>query len=372
MMEFLELELLGLTIRRWLGGLALAVAVFVVLRLLQAIVRGRFVALARHTKTEWDDILVGALGRTRSLFLVVAAVYTASAYLFPAGRAQSVVRVVFVFGLLWQVGVWASTGVSLWLDSFRRQRAGTDASAVTTVTAIGFIAKLVLWSVVVLLALDNLGVEITTLVAGLGVGGIAVALAVQNILGDLLASLSIVLDKPFVIGDFVVVGDYLGSVEHVGLKTTRVRSLSGEQLVFSNNDLLKSRIRNYGRMYERRVVFGLGVTYGTPREKLKRIPEIIRSLIEGQENARFDRSHFKEYGDSALLFESVYYVKVPDYTAYMDIQQVINLGIHEAFEREGIEFAFPTRTVYVERPDRSPESEPDQGSPSTTISGTGP
>jgi small-conductance mechanosensitive channel len=186
------------------------------------------------------------------------------------------------------------------------------------------------------------------LVAGLGVGGIAVALAVQNILGDLLASLSIVLDKPFNIGDFLIIDDYLGSVENIGLKTTRMRSLSGEELVFSNGDLLKSRIKNYGRMFERRVVFTLGVTYETPHEQLQRIPDIIRAAVETQSPVRVDRSHFRSYENFSLAFETVYYVLSSDYNIYMDIQQAIDLQIPAHFEEEGIEFAYPTQTLYLE------------------------
>jgi small-conductance mechanosensitive channel len=215
--------------------------------------------------------------------------------------------------------------------------------------ALGFIVQMGLWSAVVLLALDNLGVDITALVAGLGVGGVAVALAVQNILGDLFASLAIVLDKPFVLRDFIIVGDLLGTVEHIGLKTTRVRALSGEQLIFSNADLLSSRIRNFGRMFERRVVFQIGVTYQTPRGKLEAIPGIIRDAITAQDGTRFDRSHFAAYGDFSLNFESVYYVLSPDYNRYMDIQQAINLRIHERFEAEEIEFAYPTQTLFLAR-----------------------
>jgi small-conductance mechanosensitive channel len=200
---------------------------------------------------------------------------------------------------------------------------------------------------VLLVALDNLGIDVTALVAGLGIGCVAVALSVQNILGDLFASLSIILDKPFVIGDFLIIDDYMGSVEYVGLKTTRVRSLSGEQLIFSNSDLLKSRIRNYGRMFERRVVFSIGVTYDTSREKLRRIPGIIREAIEAEDKTRFDRSHFMNYGDYSLQFETVYYVLSADYNSYMDIQQAIYFAIHEAFEQEGIEFAYPTQTLFV-------------------------
>jgi small-conductance mechanosensitive channel len=211
--------------------------------------------------------------------------------------------------------------------------------------------------VVVLFALDNVGIKVTALVAGLGVGGIAIALAVQNILGDLFASLSIVLDKPFVVGDFVILGEFMGNVEHVGLKTTRVRSLSGEQIVFSNNDLLSSRLRNFGRLRERRALFTLGVTYQTPREKLQKIPGMIKQAIESIEKTRFDRSHFKSYGAFSLDFETVYYVLGADYALYMDIQQKINLQIHEMFENEGIEFAYPTQTVFVEKGENASRTE---------------
>jgi small-conductance mechanosensitive channel len=205
-----------------------------------------------------------------------------------------------------------------------------------------------IWLVLILVALDNLGINIKTLIAGLGISGIAVALAVQNILGDLFASLSIVLDKPFVIGDFIIVNEYLGTVENVGLKTTRIRSLSGEQLVFSNGDLLKSRIRNFKRMYERRVVFSIGVLYQTPYEKLRLIPKMIREIIENQKPVRFDRAHFKEYGDYSLKFEIVYWIHSPDYNIYMDIQQAINLEIYKKFEETDIAFAYPTQTLLLE------------------------
>ena len=200
-----------------------------------------------------------------------------------------------------------------------------------------------------LLTLDNLGVNITAMVAGLGVGGVAVALAVQNILGDLFASLSITFDRPFVIGDFLIVDDFLGSVEHIGIKSTRLRSLSGEQIVMSNADLLKSRLRNYGRMSERRVLFTASVTYETPAEPLEQIPTIIREIIDAQPDTRLDRSHFATHAAASLDFETVYYVLSTDYNHYMDIQQTINLRIHREFARRGIEFAYPTQRLLLER-----------------------
>jgi small-conductance mechanosensitive channel len=279
------------------------------------------------------------------LFLLLVAVFAGSLSLDLEPDVRSILLSTVMIATLIQVGVWVSRGLQIWLEHYRETE--EDGANRTTMNALSFVGRLILWVVVFLLVIDNLGVDVTALVAGMGIGGIAVALAVQNILGDLFASLSIVLDKPFVNGDFIVVGDMAGSVEHVGIKTTRIRSISGEQLVFSNSDLLQSRVRNFGRMEQRRVVFSLGVTYQTPADKLERIPSLIRSAIETQEGVRFDRSHFASYGDSALSFETVYYVGSSDYTQHMDILQAVNLRIYRAFEQEGIEFAYPTQTLFV-------------------------
>jgi small-conductance mechanosensitive channel len=212
-----------------------------------------------------------------------------------------------------------------------------------------------LWIIAFIFLLDNFGFNISTLVAGLGVSGIAVAIAAQGILGDLFNYFVIFFDRPFEIGDFIIFDDKLGSIEKIGIKTTRIRALSGEQLVVSNSNLVNARLHNYKRMERRRVVFRIGVTYQTPLEKLKAIPDMIRGFIEAIENAQFDRSHFQGYGDFALTFETVYYVGSPDYVQYMDIQQEINLKIFEAFEKEGIEFAYPTQTIFIETPGHEPE-----------------
>ncbi|MEE9594372.1 MAG: mechanosensitive ion channel family protein, partial [Candidatus Hydrothermarchaeales archaeon] len=216
--------------------------------------------------------------------------------------------------------------------------------------AIRPVIKVFIWGFGVIFLLDNLGFEISTVVAGLGIGGIAVALAAQAVLGDLFSYFAIMIDRPFEIGDFIIVGDYLGTVEHVGIKTTRIRSLGGEQLVFSNTDLTNSRVRNYKRMEKRRVLFTMGVTYQTSHEKLKEIPTVIRDIIENISDTVFDRAHFSSYGDFSLVFEVAYYVASGDYKKYMDIQQEINLKIKEEFEKRGIEFAYPTQTVYLNKP----------------------
>ena len=348
-MDFLTVPFYGNTLRTWLIALLVAFVTAAALRTLQALGTRQISRLAKRTHNPWDDALAELFHHTKWLFLLVIALFAGSLFITLPERVRGIADTVVVIALLIQGGLWLNAVILFWLETYRQRKLKEDPDSVTTMGAVTFVGRLVLWSVILLLALDNLGVDVTALVAGLGLGGVAVALAVQNILGDLFASLSIVLDKPFTVGDFLIIDEYLGSVEHIGLKTTRVRSLSGEQLVFSNADLLGSRIRNYGRMFERRVVFAIGVTYQTSREQLMKIPTIIREAVEAQEPTRFDRSHFKEYGDFSLNFESVYYVLVPDYNKYMDIQQAINLRIHERFEEAGIEFAYPTQTLFLQR-----------------------
>jgi len=347
--QLVSAEYFGNTLIEWGTAGAIAVVTFLVLRTVKAVLLNRLkkFSLKRTVIGETLDYPVAALEKTKFLVLAVFSLYAGSLGLSLSEKAEGIAHNVMVVVLMVQIGLWVLAFFDEWLHDYIERCRKDNPAAVTSVNAAGFITKLVLWFAVFLLTLDNVGIDITAMLAGMGIGGIAIALAVQSILGDLFSSLTIVLDKPFVVGDFLIVGDYMGAVESVGLKTTRIRSLSGEQLVLSNSDLLSSRIRNYGRMYERRVVFAIGVTYDTPREKLKAIPQIIRKALEAQDNTRFDRSHFKAYGAFSLDFETVYYVTKADYNVYMDIQQAVNLHIHERFEEEGIEFAFPTQTVYV-------------------------
>lgn len=331
----------------WLVALGTAVGLGALLLYTRRFLIGRLRKLAATTATPLDDLMLDVLTGTRRLFLAVIALYAAVQYLTLPPRADRIIDGAVIIVLLFQVALWANRAILAWLKHYVQSKRETDAAGATTVTVLGFIARLAVWALVTLLILDNLGFNITTLVASLGIGGIAVALAVQNVLGDIFASLSIALDKPFVIGDFIIVEDVMGTVEYIGLKTTRLRSLSGEQIIFSNGDLLKARIRNYKRMVERRVLFAFGVTYQTSAEKLECIPDTVREIVEAQPKARFDRAHFKGFGDSSLDFEVVYYVNDRDYNVYMDTQQAINLALVRRFEADGIEFAYPTRTLYV-------------------------
>jgi len=347
-MEFLERVYLGNAVEKWLIALAAAVAAWIAVRVILRIVSSRLGKFAKQTDTAWDDIIVHTLSKTKAIFLLAIGLEVGSNLLTLAPRIRSGIDAFAIIASIVQAGIWATATLRAWLAAYKKETIEKDRSAVTTMSALGFVGQLLIWSVVLLLSLDNLGVDVTALVAGLGVGGVAVALALQNILGDLFSSLAIVLDKPFVLGDFINVGgDFLGSVEAIGLKTTRIRSLSGEQLVFSNSDLLGSRIRNFGRMAERRVAFAVGVTYETPKALLAEIPTIIRRAVEAQDAVRFDRSHFKQFGDFSLDFETVYYVLSPDYAKYMDIQQAINLRLFGEFGDRGIEFAYPTQTLYL-------------------------
>ncbi|MEJ2502077.1 MAG: mechanosensitive ion channel family protein [Gemmatimonadota bacterium] len=347
-MEFLTYTFYGNSTQTWLLAAALTLIVLVALQGAKAFVVRQLTAFAGRTTSDLDDLAAAVLSRTKFFFLLALGILAGTQILILPDPVRGIVRAIVFVALLLQIAIWGNAAISASLRRYTsRLMEQEDAASATTLRFVGFLLRLALWVLIALVALDTAHVDITALIAGLGVGGIAVALATQNILGDLFASLSIVLDKPFVIGDFIIVGDMMGTVEQIGLKTTRIRSLSGEQLVFSNNDLLSSRIRNYKRMDERRAVFGFGVTYQTSRDQLERIPAVVREAIENQADTRFDRAHFKGYGDSSLDFEAVYYMLVPDYNAYMDTQQAINLELFDRLAAMGVDFAYPTRTVYV-------------------------
>lgn len=343
----LNTEFYGNTLQKWLAALAAAVAAVLLTGIVMSIIRRRAVAIHERTESELAGSAIQLMDATRWWFLLAFAIWLGSQLLVLPVETSSALQTIATILLLLQAAAWGNVVISYLLGRATR-RMQEDAAGLTMVATLGFIGRMGLWIVVGLLILENLGVEVSALIAGLGVGGIAVALAAQNILGDLFASLSIVLDKPFVLGDFVVVGDFTGTVEKIGLKTTRLRSISGEQIIVANNDLLQSRVRNYKRMNERRIVFSIGVTYQTPYDKVAAIPGMIQETIEACEQARFDRSHFTSFGDSALLFETVYYVLEPDFALYRDLQQQINLDLYKRFEQAGIEFAYPTQTLFVQ------------------------
>jgi small-conductance mechanosensitive channel len=362
--------LLNNSAQDWLIAFGVAIAIVVVVALAVRVAIRLLRRFAPRTSTHLDEALLSVLQATRLWLVAVVALCIGSQYLELPRKLDLVFDRALTIALFVQAGLWVWTLIEFRLKRSRELALKHDPGSATSLGALAFIARVVLWTLVLLMILDNLGVNVTTLIAGLGVGGIAVALAVQSILGDLFASLSIVIDKPFVIGDFIIVGEYMGTIENVGLKTTRIRSLGGEQIVFSNGDLLKTRIRNYKRMRERRVLFTLGVLYQTPVEKVEKIPQLVRAIIEAHKEVRFERAHFKGFGDSSLDFEVVYWMLDPDFNLYMDIQQSINLALLRAFEREGVGFAYPTRTLVIDGPVRfepAPETAEMQGGQSRSV-----
>lgn len=330
----------------------ISIAVFLVgilaIKIIKSIFLHRLKSWSKKTATTIDDFLIQIIEKKLIPLLYFGLFYLSVNTLT---LSPSVIKTLDISGLV--VLTYFSLRLILALINYLLQtywiNKEVDPARQKSLKGIIPIVKVIVWGIGITFLLDNLGFKIATIVAGLGIGGIAVALAAQAILGDLFSYFVIFFDKPFEIGDFIIVGDFLGTIEHVGIKTTKVRSLSGEQLVFSNTDLTNSRLRNYKRMEKRRVVFKLGVIYQTATGQLKEIPGIIKNIIVTMSDTAFDRAHFFSYGDFSLDFEVVYYVMSNDYNKYMDIQQEINFSIREEFEKRGIEFAYPTQTLYIEK-----------------------
>ena len=326
------------------GALIISIGLLLIIRL---ILLKRLAKWAEKTPTSLDDMLVKTTRKYLMPLLFVGAFYFNTKWLVLPETVQRVIDIIcLAFVMIFGAFV-ISTLLVFLLNKYFEKKGNTGSKL--AIKWFGTLIKVVIWIVALLLFLDNLGIEITTLIAGLGIGGIAIAFAAQAVLEDVFSFVTISFDKPFEEGDLIIVDDLIGTVEHIGIKTTRVRSLSGEQLVFSNRDLTSSRIRNYKRMQNRRIQFVLGVTYDTSAQTLKEIPGIIEDIIEKLDGTDFDRAHFKSFGDFSLNFEVIYYVLSQDYAMYMDKQQTINLQIKEAFDDRGIEFAFPTQTIFLEK-----------------------
>lgn len=355
-------EWLGNPVSAWLRAAIILIATFLALGIAKRIVVARLAVLAARTETEIDDLVVDLVKRTRRWFLFLVAFWFAHHFVeWPAapvdvagqsaatGAWEARIRMALTLGAWIQVGLWGRGVVEYGIRRLVRGNSPEDAASTMGVSVLCFLGSLVLWSVVLLLCLEALHVNVNSLIASLGVGGIAVALAAQNVLGDLFASIAILLDKPFVVGDGIQVGDFAGTVERIGVKTTRLRSVNGEEIVMGNSDLVASRIRNFKRLEERRIVTQLGVSYDTPHEQVRAIPGILREIVEAVPHTRFDRAHLREFGDSALRYELAYFAQKLEFAAMMDVQQAVNLAIHARFDAEGIRLAFPTQTIRVVR-----------------------
>ncbi|MBK5006790.1 mechanosensitive ion channel family protein [Pseudomonas sp. S32] len=344
---FTDTTLFGISILNLLLAVTVAVLTFLVSRAAISFLLRRVQRWSEHSGALSHVVARVLSGTSNSLLFLASLLVGLSMLDLPERWLSRVGSLWFVVAAL-QIGLWVNRAISLGLDRYFLHNGAdgtSQGSALATLSAWG--ARVLLWSVVLLAMLSNLGVNITAFVASLGVGGIAVALAVQNILGDLFASLSIAVDKPFEVGDFIVIGPLAGTVEHVGLKTTRIRSLGGEQIVMANANMIGSTIQNYKRLQERRIVFEFGLSYDTPTEAVKQAPAIVEEAIKAQQQVRFDRAHLRGFGKEALEFECVYIVKDPGYNLYMDIQQAINFQLLEKFSSIGAAFAVPVRAIKV-------------------------
>lgn len=346
-MDYLvEHEYLGNSLLNFAIALGIILVGMILVRIFRTIVIRRLQRWSEKTETKADDFVITSIKRFGIPALYYFVIYSGISYLNLSIRFQRVLEVatavVVAFFLL---RLLSSTILLLLQNHIRKQEHGEE--KINQLGGLMIIINIVIWLIGFVFLIDNLGYDVTTIVTGLGIGGIAVALAAQNILGDLFNYFVIFFDRPFEVGDFIIVDDKMGTVEYIGIKTTRIRSLSGEQLVIGNSNLTAARIHNYKRMNRRRVLFSIDVEYGTPLEKIREIPGKLKAIVEQQSNTTFDRAHFAKYADWSLRFEVVYWVTVPDYNAFADIQQEINLRIYEEFEKSNIGFAFPSQTVYL-------------------------
>jgi small-conductance mechanosensitive channel len=354
--DFLNYVFLGNTVKNWLMAVGCVLILFAVIRLFKNVVLKKIRAMAVRTTSNFDDLLVTILQKTGVPLAYLLSIYAGIQFLRTNARTDRIIDDATMVVITWAILRLITSMVGFSFRRYMLRQPGETREKQGR--GILIIFNILIWIVGIVFIIENFGYNITTIVTGLGVGGIAIALAAQAILGDLFSYFVIFFDKPFEIGDFIIVEDKMGSVEYIGIKTTRIRTLSGEQLICSNSKLTGSWVHNYKRMDLRRVVFSFGTRLETPIEKVKEIPGWIKGIITSRDQTRFDRAHFLKFGESSLDFEVVYYVLSADYNIYMDIQQAINLAIMERFEKEGIHFAYPVRTVFLQnQQDRSAVSE---------------
>jgi small-conductance mechanosensitive channel len=338
-MTFLNLTFLNNSLASWLAAMLIFVAILVILLALRNHLLARVIKLMRINRLGADEVALDLISHTRSYFIFGLALFSGSLALNFPDRIEAVLQLAIVAIALLQSAVWGTRFIDHTVNRVVARRQQSDVDNTAGIKLIGLVVRIAVWVVVALIILENIpGLKVDSLVTSLGISGIAVAFALQRILGDLFASFSIALDKPFVEGDFIVVGDYQGTVERIGLKSTRLRSLQGEQIVISNSDLLASRVQNFKRMRDRRVSYLLKVPRKTPQEQLEQIPEMVKELIDSQPSVRFNRAHLREISENAFIYEIVYFLLSPDYDVYMDVQQSINLAMIQLFAGEEIQF----------------------------------
>lgn len=348
MQELLDHSIFGNTILDYLSACGTFIGGMVIIYIFKKCILCRLKKWAESTETLIDDLLVSAIQKSLVPVFYFGILFISLHTLTLTPRVEKWLGIAAIIVITLYAVKAIIAAVNFGLQSYIKSSPDAPGEE-KHIKGISGLVNFAVWTLALVFVLDNLGVKISAVVAGLGIGGIAVALAAQAVLGDLFSYFVIFFDKPFEIGDFIVIGEKKGEVEYIGVKTTRIRAIGGEQLIFSNTDLTNSRVHNFKKMEKRRVVFKLGLIYQTPAEKLRLVPQIVKDIIVAQEDVSFDRGHFASYGDFSLNFEFVYFVTGGDYSKYMDIQQSINLSVFEEFEKEGLEFAYPTQTLFVNK-----------------------
>lgn len=339
-----NIEIWGNSVFEYGTALTFFVLFLIVFKIFQVIILKKLKKLSEKTETDIDDALIKAIKSLKPPFYYFISLYFILPFLEIATNVLNIVKAVLLVLIVYQVIKAVLIVVDYIFEKLSEKK--EDASEKMAYSYMGMFTKIMIWVLGILMILSNLGINITTLIAGLGIGGLAFAFAFKEILSDLFASFVIFFDKPFVIGDFIQMGDIVGEVKKIGIKTTRIKSLTGEEIVVSNQELTSARIRNYQKLKERRISFSFGIIYETPTEKIKQIPIWVQQIISGIKGVRFDRAHFNRFEDSSLAFDVVYYIESQNYAEYMKAQQEINLKILEKFQEKGIEMAYPTRVVY--------------------------
>jgi small-conductance mechanosensitive channel len=348
MQNFFNQIYLGNKLSAYIIALAAFVGGIILIKVLDKIILRRLKKWSEKTETTLDDFLVRGIERTIVPLLYFLSFYIAVKSLSIDKRIEKYFDIISIIIFTFFILRTLSSVITYSLKTFVKKR-GADEQKQKQLKGISTVISVIIWSLGFVFVLDNLGFKVSAVIAGLGIGGIAIALAAQAILGDLFSYFVILFDRPFEIGDFISVADKSGTIEYIGIKTTRVRSLGGEQLIFANTDLTNSRLHNFKRLEKRRVIFKIGVVYQTSAEQLKQIPEMVKNIITSEPKVQFDRGHFASFGDFSLIFEFVYFILDQEYVQYMETQQKINLRIYEEFEKQGIHFAYPTQTLYVNK-----------------------
>ena len=348
--EWLDRILFNNSIRDYIGAIIVVCGMSAVMKLYALLIGKKMKAMAEYTANPYDDFFVATLDRVATPLLVALAAYFLTQLLNTPKILERGMSYVLVIAFTFYAATSALRFLDFICKNLTTSNSGFDRQAIQNIR---LIAKVTIWIVGTLLVLKNLGYDVTSLLAGLGIAGVGIALALQNILSDLFSYVSILVDKPFTVGDYITIGDDAGVVDNIGLRSTRIKTLHGQELIISNADLTSARINNFKQMRKRRVVTGLGFVYGTPSKKLEAVPGWIKEIVESLGSVTFDRCHFKAYGASSLDFETVYYVESGDYAEFMDLQQSFNLKIYKKFEEESVDFAFPTQTIILENPENN-------------------